>query len=225
MAQNYKFIIFDCDGVLVDSEILYLEIERQHLASAGLTYGDEEYIKRFMGTGPKAYEIQARQDYKNRFGTDLAGDFFDLMHMTIHSEFEKNLTAVAGIDSVLGNLQSLDIAVASSSGLDFLKQKLGWVRLNQYFGDHIYSAEQVSNPKPEPDLFLFVAKALGADPRQCIVVEDSPNGVRAARAAGMTAIGFTGGRHCGPDHAGWLKEYGADLVCRDAPALSEALAS
>jgi HAD superfamily hydrolase (TIGR01509 family) len=128
--------------------------------------------------------------------------------------------AMPGIHECLDGLAGVAICVASSSSPNMLEQLLRQARLWDRFAPHIFSAHQVKRGKPAPDLFLFAAARMAALPARCLVVEDSVAGVTAAKAAGMTAIGFTGGNHCGPDHADKLRRAGAQAVFMNMPTLT-----
>ena len=105
-----------------------------------------------------------------------------------------------------------------------IRQKLGITGLLERFGEHLFSAAMVARGKPAPDLFLYAAQRLATVPDRCLVIEDSPAGIDAALAAGMTAIGFSGGSHCGPEHGGRLQKHGAALVMDDMLELTTAMA-
>jgi beta-phosphoglucomutase-like phosphatase (HAD superfamily) len=118
----------------------------------------------------------------------------------------------------------LPICVASSSSLEQIRQKLDLTDLLRCFGENLFSATMVARGKPAPDLFLYAAQRLTTAPDRCLVVEDSPAGIDAALAAGMTAIGFFGGSHCGPEHGARLQKHGAGLVMDDMLELVIAMA-
>ena len=119
---------------------------------------------------------------------------------------------------------TLPVCVASSSNLAQIRQKLGITGLLERFGEHLFSAAMVARGKPAPDLFLYAAQYLMTAPDRCLVIEDSPAGIDAALAAGMTAIGFSGGSHCGPEHGARLQKHGAALVMDDMLELATAMA-
>jgi beta-phosphoglucomutase-like phosphatase (HAD superfamily) len=126
---------------------------------------------------------------------------------------------------VLAELDRAGVArcVASSSSLQRIALALEVTGLSEFFGGHVFSSTMVARGKPAPDLFLHAANAMGFDPETCVVIEDSVNGIKAARSAGMRALGFLGGVHCPPAHGGELLAGGADLVCRDSAELATAL--
>ena len=193
MTQSFSAIIFDCDGVLVDSEIIAVEIEMAALAEIGLPYGLDEYKARFMGASTAAFHAAVDADYLAKTGTALPAGFRDLVRDRYRAAAHR-LAAVPGARAAVEAV-SLPKAVASSSTEAALDEKLRLAALWDLFAPHIFSADHVANAKPAPDLFLYAADALKVDPCACLVIEDSINGVTAARAAGMTAWGFTGGSH------------------------------
>jgi len=187
-------ILFDCDGVLVDSEILAVEVETQMLAELGLAYDPHEFKARFMGMSDKAFFAELNADSVERLGKPLPGDFELRCRERLYVEVGKRLVAVDGaIDAVRAWPRAK--GVASSSTTDKLEIKLRKVGLFDDFHPHVYSADHVTHAKPAPDLFLYAAKSLNVEPSRCLVIEDSVNGVRAALAAGMQVWGFSGGGH------------------------------
>ncbi len=206
-----RTIIFDCDGVLVDSEVIYLEVERACLKEIGLIYDDAEYRRRFIGLKSSDYLRELETDLRARELGTFPDGFVAQMDQKGRAEIKKRLQPVNGVSTFLKALSG-KIAVASSSGLGMLHTKLRITGLADYFDEHVYSGEQVENGKPAPDLFLLAADRLQEHPQSCFVVEDSINGVTAAVAAGMTAWGFAGGGHVTADLADQLMEAGAQRV-------------
>jgi HAD superfamily hydrolase (TIGR01509 family) len=204
-------LIFDCDGVLVDSEIIYCAVETEFLAEIGLTYDPVEYDSRFKGLNGRDYMAAVRQDYATRYSDPFPGDFADRLYTEMYRRMENELQVIDGIHALLGEHRG-PRAVASSSALDRLHWKLAKTKLAAFFGEHVFSGEQVENGKPAPDLFLKAAGSLGTAPEDCIVIEDSRNGVKAGVAAGMTVWGFTGGGHTLPGLSNSLREAGAQQV-------------
>lgn len=215
-------IIFDCDGVLIDSEVIHVEEERQLLAEIGLTFEDADYCARFMGLGHKEFLSALGTESQRRLGVPLPADFFETLDARAQKRIESELAPIKGIEPILSDW-SRPKAVASSARLPKLRMKLSITALDGYFGPHIYSADQVANSKPAPDLFLFAAEQIAVPPQNCLVIEDSLNGVRAGVAAGMTVYGFTGGGHVDSAHGDALRSVGAEAVFADHEALAASL--
>lgn len=187
-------IIFDCDGVLVNSEELVIDIERRFLAGLGLVYDDVEFLTRFVGTSDRDFVAALQADHAERGQGIFPDDFLQQVRAVSFHRFTTDLRAVEGLEAYLAGLRRPK-AVASSSTVRSLTRKLSLTGLADWFGEHVYSAEHVENGKPAPDLFLHAADRLGVRPVDCIVIEDSVMGVQAGIAAGMEVWGFTGGGH------------------------------
>ncbi len=215
-------VIFDCDGVLVDSEVIALRVELAALAEIGLHYERHAFAERFLGQTNATFHAGLNDDHLAQFGKPLPDKFGEQLAARIWAEMAGQADAVAGTRDVVHGLSTLK-AVASSSSVYRLEHKLRHVDLFDAFAPHVYSGESVARGKPWPDLYLFTAAKLCVDPRACAAVEDSVNGVRSAVAAGMTAVGFTGGGHCSPNLTALLKDAGAVQVACDMPALAEIL--
>jgi HAD superfamily hydrolase (TIGR01509 family) len=207
-------VIFDCDGVLVDSEILALEVELAAAATLGLTYDLDDYKARFMGMTTAAFFELLEQDCRAKTGRDLPVDFRDACYSQYRKALSSRLTEVNGaLDAVraIGHPK----AVASSSNADALEEKLRITGLWEHFVPHVYSTDLVAHGKPAPDIFLHAATKLEAAPQDCLVIEDSVNGVRAARAANMRVWGFLGGGHMDERAGRRLLEAGAERIVAD----------
>lgn len=215
-------LIFDCDGVLVDSEIVAQRIERAHLASIGLHYEQVEFVHRFTGTSEPEFLRRVEDDALERLRRKLPDGIIDEMKRAVQAELERVLQPISGVRAMLACWDGPK-AVASSSTLAALRFKLGRTGLDTAFGAHVYSAELVGRGKPDPAVFLHAAARLGLDPGRCAVIEDSVNGILGAKRAGMTAIGFIGGAHCVPGHADALREVGAEWTFSNFAELSEFL--
>ncbi|HEV2302096.1 MAG TPA: HAD family hydrolase [Stellaceae bacterium] len=200
-------VIFDCDGVLIDSEMIFARILGECLAAADLPVTLEEALS--LGFGRNALTLSA--EVESRYGRSLPEGFFPAMRRRTAAAFEKELRPVAGVVELLAGLP-LPRCVASNSQLERVRHALALTGLLPFFEPHVYSASQVARGKPAPDLFLHAAQSLGAPPGAALVVEDSAGGVEAARAAGMAVVGFCGGSHCRPGHAERLAEAGCSLV-------------
>ncbi|MBT5434269.1 MAG: HAD family hydrolase [Alphaproteobacteria bacterium] len=213
-------IIFDCDGVLLESEVLSCSSDAIELTRAGFPYSTEEIAERFLGMALPAMLKAIEREH----GRQLPPGFDRHLKRTIAARFDDELTTVDGIEAVLADLTK-PCCVASGSDLERLRHSLGLVGLGERFAPHIFSAEQVENGKPAPDLFLHAAQAMSVAPPACLVIEDSRAGVTAGRAAGMNVVGFFGGSHCPPGHGERLIEAGAHKVfnsMHELPSLVDA---
>ncbi|MGW1407213.1 HAD family hydrolase [Streptomyces sp. NPDC002403] len=203
MITAPELVIFDCDGVLVDSERIAVRIQVQVGAELGWPLTAEEVVEQFVGRSNKSIGelVDARLP-----GASAAWQqrFEDLHRDAVGTE----LVAVEGIHEALAAL-ALPTCVASSGSHDKMRHTLGHTGLYAHFEGRIFSATEVAHGKPAPDLFLHAARRMGVDPAACVVVEDSKYGVQAARSAGMRAFGFAGGLT--PAH--WLE--GPDTVVFD----------
>lgn len=214
-------IIFDCDGVLVDSEILSNRIDAELMTSAGHPITAAHLIENFIGR-PKA-EIWG--DIAGRRGIPWPDGLLQQAETMLIASFRTDLKPVEGVAEALSALSG-PLAVASSSALPKLRLALEVAGLLHVFDPNVYSASQVARGKPEPDVFLLAAERSGASPRDCLVVEDSVAGVVAAGRAGMRVVGFTGGLHTYPGHGEKLRAAGAlDIIghMRDLPRRLETL--
>ena len=184
--------LFDCDGVLVDSEPLSVTELGRALRESGAAIEDAEIFARMIGRPiSEIVAIVARET-----GFD-ATPHLPEYRARLRARFEADLRPVPGMAEALRALPAGPKAVASSSTLPRLEHTLHLCGMWAEFAPHIYSATQVERGKPEPDLFLHAARSLGAAPGDCIVIEDSPAGIRAAQAAGMRVVAFLGGSHAG----------------------------
>lgn len=217
----FDAIIFDCDGVLVDSEILGLDASAAYLRSHGLDWSPAELVRRFTGLRDDVFAERLTAHFRDRHGADPAQGFFEGLVETRRAK-RHLLQPVKGAEAALAAL-SLPKAVASSSRTKFLHGKMRRTGLFHYFAPHIYSAELVRQGKPAPDIFLFAADKLGADPARCLVIEDSVNGVLSGLAAGMTVWGFLGGGHCFDGHGERLAAAGAARTVDDFEDLTRRL--
>jgi len=206
--------IFDCDGVLIDSEHLAARADVACLAEDGIALTEAEILDTYVGIS--VAEMVA--DLERRFGRRVQGDSSARHNARLRLIFDAELKAMPGIAAVIDGWTGA-YCVASSSTPARLRHALGLVELYDRFAPHIFSAVQVERGKPAPDLFLYAAARMGVEPRACTVIEDSPAGVEAAVAAGMRVIGFTGGSHCGAGHAARLIERGAVQVIDDMARL------
>jgi HAD superfamily hydrolase (TIGR01509 family) len=183
-----RLVIFDCDGVLVDSEPIAVRIDVEMLAEVGLTMSEEEVIERFVGRSPEVILAAAEA----HLGRAVPDGWFDRGEARIRRAYATELRPVPGIAEALEAIED-PVCVASSSAPENIRYKLELTGLYERFAPHIFSATEVANGKPAPDLFLHAASRMGVAPGDCVVIEDSRYGVEAARAAGMDVFGYAGG--------------------------------
>jgi HAD superfamily hydrolase (TIGR01509 family) len=205
--------------VLVNSEVIAVATERALLAQAGLDYSPAEFVSRFTGLTQAAFAAALGADSLARLGRPLPDGLFAQIKAAVIARYPAELSAVAGIHDMLARLTG-PRAVASSSGREALHMKLRLTGLHADFDPHIHSGDDVAQGKPAPDLFLRAAGGLGVNPADCIVVEDSVNGVRAGVAAGAVVWGFTGGGHADAELADRLRVAGAIRVFTDFAAMA-----
>ncbi len=182
-----ELIIFDCDGVLVDSEPIAIRIDAEVLASLGLPMSESEIVERFVGRSPAVMRAALEEQLGHSVPDDWASEF----RRRYDEAYAAELQPVPGIEDALDAITQAT-CVASSSDPGPLRHKLKLTGLYDRFAGRIFSATQVRRGKPAPDLFLFAAERMGVGPEGCVVVEDSRFGVEAARAAGMGVYAYTG---------------------------------
>jgi len=204
-------VIFDCDGVLVDSEALLIDSEMKFLKQHGIEYSTEYYIANFMGIPVRDWKAKALALLIEKTGQPLTEAIFEPLEKQISKKIKEELQPVTGAPDAISDMKHRK-CVASSSSNQSLHSKLASTDLRELFSPHIYSTELVKNGKPAPDLFLYAANQLNVLSADCVVVEDSANGVTAGKRAGMQVIGFTGGSHCPANHASSLQSNGADFI-------------
>jgi len=209
-------LMFDCDGVILDSMVLHTEVEAEAYNGLGANVTQEELSRRFSGVSQE----EVSRIIGKEAGINIPIGFEDIIEESKKSVFEQRLKAISGINQMLEDLKDIPRCIASGSGTGELKHMLNIVGLYDSFEPHIYSADMVDRGKPSPDLFLYAAKRTSYEPHECIVIEDGVSGVQAGIAAGMRVLGFTGGSHCGADHSNLLMKAGAELIFNDMNDLS-----
>lgn len=199
-----SLVVFDCDGVLVDSERLVSRIEAAYFSQLGVQMDAEDVRAQFKG---KTVE-QVVAALETRTGRTLPATFAYDWGTSVALGFIKELRAVPGVERLIAQLQAAGVAVcvASQSPLPRVRLCLHLTGLQRYFGENVFTASMVAHPKPAPDLFLLAAHRMNVAPDRTIVIEDSPSGVLAARAAGMRAYGYAA-----DENAGALQSAGADV--------------
>ncbi|MEE1768729.1 HAD family hydrolase [Streptomyces sp. JV185] len=183
-----ELVIFDCDGVLVDSERICVEVDAMIMADLGCAFTEAEIIEQFVGSSDEVYTAAVEQ----RLGRRLEKGWQQKYAHLYRTAFDAGLTPVDGIAEVLNTLVT-PVCVASNGDRDGIRRNLEITALSEHFSGNIFSAEDVATGKPAPDLFLHAAGSMGVEPGRCAVIEDSAYGVQAARAAGMRAFGYCGG--------------------------------
>lgn len=192
--RNFSAIIWDCDGVLIDSEVIACGVMLDHFAALGFRMTLEDFIIRFMGKNFR----RICAEIADETGIDIAAGFDEATYKKEqYAAFEKHLKPTAGVREFLQSC-GVPVAVASGSELARLHLTLDVTVLRGFFGPHIYSADMVQNGKPAPDIFLYAAKRLGAAPDACLVIEDGVHGIHGAKAAGMEVWAYLGGSHMTP---------------------------
>jgi HAD superfamily hydrolase (TIGR01509 family) len=217
--QPFDLIIFDCDGVLVDSEVISCRAHADVLSRHGYPITSEQVFHRFLGRSAR----QANLEVEAELGRSLPADFHSQLQDELFRSFEAELKAVPHIHAALDQIVQ-PVCVASSGSHQRMRISLGRAGLYDNFAPNIFSASEVRNGKPAPDLFVFAAERMKASPDRCLVIEDSVPGITGARAAGMTVLGFHGGSHCRPGYAETLRAAGAVMIfddMRQLPALIE----
>lgn len=220
--MTFDLVIFDCDGVLVDSEVLSCDVHAQMLTQYGYAISSEQVHARFLGRSAR----EARAEIEAERGCALPDAYTAELRAEIDRVFGAHLQPVPHVGATLAQLTQA-VCVASSGTPTRIVSSLTTTGLIDRFAPHLYSALQVERGKPAPDLFLFAAAQMGVDPARCVVVEDSVPGVTGAVDAGMAVLGFHGGSHCRPDTAHALRAAGAAASFddfRQLPAMIEQIA-
>jgi D-ribulokinase len=216
-----EVVIFDCDGVLVDSEVIALAVMRRRLSEAGLRLTDQETRERFLGRRLDS----SLHGIETELGAPLPETFREDFSREILSTFARELKGVEGVRQAVEGLRAR-VCVASSSGPERIRLSLRVVGYETLFAPNIFSAAEVAEGKPSPDLFLHAARGMGVEPKDCLVIEDSVAGVIAARAAGMPVFGFVGASHFSPpDDGAHLTAAGAELLFDDMRRLPDLVAT
>jgi HAD superfamily hydrolase (TIGR01509 family) len=216
MQRN--LIIFDCDGVLIDSEIISCTVDAEELTRAGFPITAGEVAERFSGV-PSADMLAM---IENQLGRRLPADLSSRIEHRVLAAYRTDLRVIPGVPETLRSLGA-PFCVASSSTPSKLSLGLVETGLFELFHPNIFSSSLVAKGKPAPDLFLHAASEMDARPEHCLVIEDSIAGITAARCAGMRAIGFVGGAHSYPKHSDNLFAAGAMEVCCQFPEITQVI--
>ena len=200
-------IIFDCDGVLIDSEIVVCRLVSEEMTRLGYPITTHQVIERYAGRPEREMISEIEQDW----GRPVPAEYFPKIRRLTGDAYANELLPVPGVLEILGRIR-MPICVASSSYPEKLRLGLETAGLLECFAGHVVSALSVAHGKPAPDVFIYAAGWMRTPVCGCLVIEDSVAGTRAARAAGMRVFGFTGGSHCLEGHRERLLEAGAERV-------------
>lgn len=210
-------VIFDFDGVLIDSEVIGCQIWSDQLMARNIPVSLDNMLENYSGKTGTLICQEIEQDYNCK----LPENFLEMLNEQVENMMESDLKAVPYVHETLAKTD-VPMCVASGSRPKRLFQCLRVVGLEGWFSkDNTFSSHEVKNGKPAPDIFLYAASKMNKNSRNCIVVEDSIAGTQAGKAAGMPVFGFVGGSHCKPTHAGKLRDAGADLIFNDFRELPE----
>jgi HAD superfamily hydrolase (TIGR01509 family) len=221
--SGFDLIIFDCDGVLVDSEIIAAQVESRLLTEAGYPISVEEMGERFAGLTWKDILLAVEKEADIPFSASL----LDKSEKLLDAKLAREVKIIDGVKFALARLTTQRCICSNSSShrLDMMLTKVG---LKPYFAPHIFSAKDLGpdRAKPKPDIFLHAAEQFNVSPSKVLVIEDSVHGIYGARAAGMRVVGFTGASHTYASHSDRLTDAGAETVISrmvDLPAVVAAL--
>ncbi len=219
-----ELVIFDCDGTLMDTEVLVAEVETEMLAEYGSTLSVQEFAVRFAGTSTDV----VKKTMEEELGRALPDDYVARVKGKVNERLWREAKPMDGAQQVL-DMFDQPRCICSNAGLEKLKIELTRGELWDRFRPYVFSARDTDNVahKPAPDIFLHAASQFGVEPQACAVIEDSVTGVTGAKAAGMRTIGFVGGSHAQRGLADELTDAGAETVVKkltDIPPVLEALA-
>lgn len=202
-------VLFDCDGVLINTEEIGYTLLSKEFATYGIQYSRESFVEMLSGVTYKKFQENVKARHP-----ELPGDFFEDFSLKMKAVQETQMKAIDGVKALLQNLKNANIpfAVCSNSSADGLLYKLKHTGLFDYFVPHIYSRDHVDTPKPAPDMFQLAARVFNVEPKDCLVVEDSITGAMAGVAADMKVIGFVGESHRDDTEAALLLKAGAKMI-------------
>jgi HAD superfamily hydrolase (TIGR01509 family) len=208
--EPVDLIIFDCDGVLVDSEVISCRAHAETLTRHGYPITSDQVLTRFLGVSDR----EARQAIETELGRKLPNDFEAQMKQAALQRYADDLQSIPYVGEAVAAI-GLPKCVASSGTPEKIRHGLTCAGIYDLLAPNIFSATQVKRGKPAPDLFLYAAEQMRASPKRCVVIEDSIPGVTGALAAGMTVLGFHGGSHCRPGYGETLRAAGAMMTFDD----------
>jgi HAD superfamily hydrolase (TIGR01509 family) len=205
-----SLLIFDCDGVLIDSQAIQCHVDAAELTRYGYPISPEALGRRFFGVATK----QMQAEIERELGRTLPANFEARRNDLVEAAYRQKLKEISGVRESLEKID-LPVCVASNAATNRIQQVLGLTGLLSLFEPHLFGADLVPRPKPFPDLFLLAAERMGVPPFRRLVIEDSVTGIQAAIRAGMSVLGFHGGSHCFPGYERHLLEAGATAVFGD----------
>jgi beta-phosphoglucomutase-like phosphatase (HAD superfamily) len=204
LKRSFDLVIFDCDGVLVDSELISCRAHAKVLTRHGYPITADQVLDRFLGVSDREARLAIEAEINRRLPDDFESQ---VKHATLQF-YAGDLRAISYVGEAIAAI-GLPKCVASSGTPEKIRHGLTCAGLYDLLTPHIFSASQVERGKPAPDLFLFAADQMQASPARCLVIEDSVPGVTGAIAAGMAVLGFHGGSHCRPGYGDTLRAAGA----------------
>jgi len=219
LSAQVDLVIFDCDGVLVDSEVISCRAHAETLTRHGYPITADQVLERFLGVSDR----EARMMIETEIGLSLPGDFETQMNQAALQCYAEDLQTIPFIGEAVAAI-GLKKCVASSGTPEKIRHGLDCTGLYDLFAPHIFSASQVERGKPAPDLSLFAAEQMQSAPARCVVIEDSLPGITGGLAAGMTVLGFHGGSHCRPGYADTLRAAGVIATFDDMRQLPDLVA-
>ncbi|GAB2904109.1 HAD family hydrolase [Paraburkholderia jirisanensis] len=213
-------LICDCDGVLVDSEVIADRVMHETLVATFPGIAFDAIVKTAFGQKTSNFLAHVEQT----FGITMPRDFVATIDRNVEAAFASSLSAISGVRDALQRVP-LPAAVVSNSRFARVTASVQRAGLTEIFGERVFSAEQVARPKPFPDVYLFAAARLGVEPARCLVVEDSVAGLNAARAAGMMTIAFVGASHIPDGYADVLRNMGITRIMQHMDQLPALVAA
>jgi HAD superfamily hydrolase (TIGR01549 family) len=203
-------LIFDFDGVIADSEAIANTVLAEIVTELGHATTLDQSLDRYAG---RRWD-ECMAEIEAAIGKPLPSDFSSELKRATLERFRTDLKEVSGAASFIKRFSHIPRCIASSSSIDRLQLCLSVLRMETEFGAHVFSADMVARGKPHPDIFLFAAGRLGVSPDRCLVIEDSAGGIKAAVAAGMTAVGLCAASHIREGHDIKLRDAGAVHLAR-----------
>jgi HAD superfamily hydrolase (TIGR01549 family) len=206
-------LIFDFDGVIADSEAIANTVLAEIVTGLGHSTSLDQSLARYSGR--RWDDVVAA--IEANVGKPLPVDFSSELKLVTLERFRTDLKEVSGAGEFIRQFSHIPRCIASSSSIDRLKLCLSVLELESEFGGNVFSADMVARGKPHPDIFLFAAEKLGVNPDSCLVIEDSAGGIKAAVAAGMTAVGLCAASHIREGHDAKLRDAGAVHLAHSWP--------